>query len=156
MLSCVLRADDNVILNPCFQFRVLPFGLCNATATFQRLMNDIFRQRLNRFVLVYLDDVLVYSCNPHEHIKHLRTVLLILRHNRLYIKLSKCEFALTAIKFLGHVITDKGITMDPDKIKAITDWPVPSGTPAHLLVRLASALHVALGSKARQLLIQEC
>ena len=108
-----------------FQFRVLPFGLCNAPATFQRLMNDIFRQHLNRFVLVYLDDVLVFSRHPDEHIKHLRTVLQILRQNQLYIKLSKCEFALPAIKFLGHVITDKGITMDPDKIKAITDWPVP-------------------------------
>jgi hypothetical protein len=126
-----------------FQFKVLPFGLCDAPATFQRLMNDIFRQHLNRFVLVYLDDVLVFFPDITQHMHHLRIVLSILRQHKSYNKLSKCDFALTAIKFLGHVITDKGTTMDPDKVKAILDWPPPSGTPAQCKTQLKGFLGLA-------------
>lgn len=126
-----------------FQYRVMPFGLCNAPATFQRLMNDIFRPYLNDFVLVYLDDVLIYSKDAHQHMKHLRIVLSLLRENQLFIKRSKCEFGLNAIKFLGCVVTDRGITIDPEKTKAITEWPVPSGTPAQCRTQLRAFLGLA-------------
>ena len=126
-----------------YQFRVLPFGLCNAPATFQRLMNDVFRRHINRFVLVYLDDVLVYSRNPEEHLAHLRAVLTLLRQHKLFIKRSKCTFAMTSINFLGHVISDKGITMDPSKTKAILEWPDPTGTPAQCKTQLKGFLGLA-------------
>eukprot|EP00983_Pelagomonas_calceolata_P039705 1137302-Pelagomonas_calceolata.AAC.2 len=126
-----------------FQYRVTPFGLRNAPATFQRLMNDIFRKYINRFVLVYLHDLLIYSHSAQEHLQHLCTVLSLLRQNQLYIKGSKCEFGVNFIKFLGCVVTDKGIAMDPDKIKAILEWPVPTGTPAQCKAQMRGFLGIA-------------
>ena len=108
-----------------YEFTVLPFGLCNAPATFQRLMNDVFRPHLDDFVLVYLDDVLIYSKTPEEHLRHLRQVFDLLRLHRLHGKLSKCEFGVHTITFLGHVLSADGIHPDPSKVSAIKDWPTP-------------------------------
>lgn len=111
-----------------YEFRVLPFGLTNAPATFMRLMNDIFRPLLDKCVLVFLDDILVYSRNAKEHVCHLREVLRLLREHKLYAKLSKCAFFQSSTDFLGHVISAEGIKVDPRKIKAIKNWTVPQCT----------------------------
>lgn len=106
-----------------FEFVVLPFGLCNAPATFMRLMNDIFRDELDRCVIIYLDDICIFSPSVEQHLRDIRTVLEKLRQHRLYAKLSKCEFLKEEILFLGHRISAAGLRMDPDKIKAIIEWP---------------------------------
>ncbi|KAJ9523575.1 hypothetical protein QJQ45_007252 [Haematococcus lacustris] len=108
-----------------YQFKVLSFGLCNAPATFQRVMNDAFAPVLNQCALVYLDDILVMSKSVDEHLKHLRKVFDLLRLNKLYAKQSKCEFMRTTLKFLGHVIFAGAIAVDPEKIKSISSWHVP-------------------------------
>ena len=106
-----------------FEFVVLPFGLCNAPATFMRLMNDVFRDELDRCALIYLDDILVFSPSIEQHLRDLRIILEKLRQHRLYAKLSKCEFLKKEIRFLGHLISADGLKMDPDKVKAILEWP---------------------------------
>lgn len=108
-----------------YEFLVLPFGLTNAPATFMTLMNDIFRPILDKFVIVYLDDILVYSTSVVEHEQHLRRVLETLRENKLYAKLSKCEFFQTRVNFLGHVVSDRGVATDPEKTVSIRNWPQP-------------------------------
>jgi hypothetical protein len=108
-----------------FEFMVLPFGLTNAPATFMHLMQSIFFPYLDKFVIVFLDDILVFSKTREEHDQHLRQVLEVLRQNKLYAKLSKCEFYQTTISFLGHKITQDGIHMEPDKVAAVKDWPIP-------------------------------
>eukprot|EP00253_Pinus_taeda_P028842 PITA_28842 len=108
-----------------YEFVVLPFGLTNAPATFMCLMNSIFHQYLDRFVLIFIDDILVYSRTVEEHQEHLRKVLQTLREHQLYAKFSKCDFFKEEIQYLGHVISKEGIVVDPEKIKAIMDWPVP-------------------------------
>ncbi|KAJ9504784.1 hypothetical protein QJQ45_007336 [Haematococcus lacustris] len=109
-----------------FQFKVLSFGLTNAPATFQRVMNDAFAPVLGKCALVYLDDILVMSRSLPEHLQHLRLVFDLLRKNKLYAKMSKCEFMQLTLRFLGHVISAGAIFVDPDKVRAIVDWPVPS------------------------------
>lgn len=109
-----------------YEFQVLPFGLTNAPATFMRLMNDVFRPLLDKCVLVYLDDILIYSKTPEEHAQHLRQVLELLRQNKLFAKLSKCAFYLPEVDFLGHVVGAEGIKTDPRKITAITEWKSPT------------------------------
>jgi hypothetical protein len=104
------------------------------------MMNDVFRPYINRFVLVYLNDVLVYSNNSQEH---LRAALTLSRSHKLFIKRSKCAFALKSINFLGHVISDKGISMDPSKIQAVLEWPEPSGTAAQCKTQLKGFLGLA-------------
>ncbi|WOH15373.1 hypothetical protein DCAR_0934911 [Daucus carota subsp. sativus] len=108
-----------------FEFLVMPFGLTNAPAVFMALMNKVFQPFLDKFVIVFIDDILVYSKSKSEHEEHLRTALQILRENQLYAKLSKCEFWLDHVVFLGHVISSKGIEVDPKKIEAIWNWEVP-------------------------------
>ncbi|KAJ9532097.1 hypothetical protein QJQ45_003814 [Haematococcus lacustris] len=105
-----------------YQFKVLSFGLTNAPATFQAVMNDIFREH-NKFVVVYLDDILVFSKDKTEHAKHLEVVFKLLLQNQLYAKLKKCEFERAELKFLGHLVGVKGIRPDPAKIQSIVDWP---------------------------------
>jgi hypothetical protein len=112
-----------------YEFLVMPFGVTNAPAVFMDLMNRIFLPYLDKFVVVFLDDILVYSRNREEHAEHLRTVLQVLRENQLYRKLSKCEFWLDRVAFLGHVITGEGISVDPEKISAVKEWPVPKSVP---------------------------
>ncbi|CAI7927016.1 unnamed protein product, partial [Closterium sp. NIES-54] len=108
-----------------FEFRVLPFGLTNAPATFMGLMNNIFQPFLDRFVIVFLDGILIFSKSLEEHAQHLRIVLDTLRQHRLYAKLSKCTFDRSSIGFLGHVISSQGIAMDPAKVQCLADWPAP-------------------------------
>ncbi|KAJ9525353.1 hypothetical protein QJQ45_003238 [Haematococcus lacustris] len=109
-----------------FEFTVLPFGLCNAPATFQRLMNDVLHDLLDDCVLVYLDDILIFSRTPQEHLAHLRRVLDLLRKHKLYAKLSKCEFGMDQTSFLGHIVSASGIACDPAKVAAVQSWPIPT------------------------------
>eukprot|EP00253_Pinus_taeda_P013560 PITA_13560 len=108
-----------------YEFVVLPFGLTNAPATFMCLMNGIFHPYLDQFMLIFIDDILIYSRTIEEHHEHLRIVLQTLREHQLYAKFSKCDFFKEEIQYLGHVITKDGIAVDPEKIKAIMEWPVP-------------------------------
>ena len=108
-----------------YQFRVLAFGLTNAPATFQNVMSDVFRQHLGKFVLVYLDDILIFSKSPEEHAEHLKVVLDLLRKHEFYAKMSKCEFNKPELQFLGHIVGRDVIKMDPQKTAVIDQWPVP-------------------------------
>ena len=108
-----------------FEYLVMPFGLTNAPATFQTLMNTILSDILRKFALVFFDDILIYSTTLSDHITHLRTVLEILRHHKLYAKLSKCTFGQPEIEYLGHVINQAGVATDPSKIAIIQQWPTP-------------------------------
>jgi hypothetical protein len=109
-----------------YEFLVLPFGLCNAPATFMYLMNELFKKHLDNFVIVYIDDILIYSKTKEEHAEHVRKVLDILRENKLYAKKEKCEMFCTNVSFLGHRVGADGIGMEKDKIDAILNWPAPT------------------------------
>jgi hypothetical protein len=109
-----------------FEFLVMPFGLANAPATFQRFMNELFRDKIGNYVLVYLDDVVIYSDSITEHWDHVRQVLQILADNNLYCAKEKCHFGQRSISYLGYVITCEGISMDPKKVAAVKDWPTPT------------------------------
>ncbi|XP_057247395.1 uncharacterized protein LOC130589818 [Beta vulgaris subsp. vulgaris] len=102
-----------------YEFVVMPFGLTNAPAAFMDLMQRYFKPYLDQFVVVFIDDILVYSKSPFEHEEHLRIVLGILRREKLYAKFSKCEFWLEQVMFLDHVVSKRGISVDPEKIKEI-------------------------------------
>ncbi|KAL0534148.1 hypothetical protein IC582_028432 [Cucumis melo] len=104
----------------------MSFGLTNAPAVFLDLMNRVFREFLDTFVIVFIDDILIYSKTEAEHEEHLRMVLQTLRDNKLYAKFSKCEFWLKQVSFLGHVVSKAGVSVDPAKIEAVTSWPRPS------------------------------
>jgi hypothetical protein len=108
-----------------FEFAVLPLELMNAPATFMHLMQQVFRPCLDEFVIVFLDDILVYSRSEDDHVKHVRQVLQKLREHKLYGKLPKCEFMKDRVEFLGHVITRDGVQMDENKVNAVVDWPSP-------------------------------
>ena len=109
-----------------YEFKVLPFGLTNAPATFMSFMNEVLRPYLDQFVVVFLDDILIYSKNQDEHMEHLRLVLEKLREHHLFAKQSKCAFLLEEVEFLGHVVSSQGIKMDAAKVKAVADWPQPA------------------------------
>nr|GFC97631.1 putative reverse transcriptase domain-containing protein [Tanacetum cinerariifolium] len=109
-----------------YEFLVMPFGLTNDHAVFMDLMNRIFHEYLDKFVIVFINDILVYSKSEEEHEQHLRIVLEILRQKKLYAKFSKCEFWLQQVTFLGHVVSADGINMDPSKVEAITKCPRPT------------------------------
>lgn len=113
-----------------FEYRVLPFGLVNAPAVFQALVNDVLRDMLNLFVFVYLDDILIFSPNLQVHVQHVRQVLQRLLENRLFLKAQKCSFHALSVTFLGSVISAQGISMDPIKVRAVTDWPQPESRVA--------------------------
>ena len=99
-----------------FEFLVMPFGLTNAPAAFMDLMNRVFKQYIDKFVIVFIDDILIYSQNREEHAKHLQIDLQTLREKKLYAKFSKCEFWLMEVSFFCHVISAEGIKVDPKKI----------------------------------------
>ncbi|GAU45290.1 hypothetical protein TSUD_327480 [Trifolium subterraneum] len=109
-----------------YEYTVMPFGVTNAPGVFMEYMNRIFHSFLDKFVVVFIDDILVYSKSEEEHKEHLRIVLQVLKEKKLYAKLSKCEFWLEEVSFLGHVISSGGIAVDPAKVDAVTKW----GTPA--------------------------
>ncbi|GMI67673.1 hypothetical protein HRI_000436600 [Hibiscus trionum] len=108
-----------------YEFLVMPFGLTNAPAAFMDLMNRVFKPYLDKFVVVFIDDILVYSRNKEEHADHLRIVLQTLRNHQLFAKFTKCEFWLSEVSFLGHIISAEGIKVDSKKIQAILDWRPP-------------------------------
>ena len=104
-----------------YEFLVMPFGLTNAPAAFMDLMNRVFGPYLDKFVIVFIDDILVYSSSKEEHAEHLGIVLQTLREHQLYVKFSKCQFWLDQVAFLGHVVSAEGISVDPHKVEAIVD-----------------------------------
>ncbi|KAL0412554.1 UNVERIFIED_CONTAM: Retrovirus-related Pol polyprotein from transposon.6 [Sesamum radiatum] len=108
-----------------YEFVVMPFGLTNAPAAFMDMMHRIFQPYLDQFVLVFIDDILVYSKSEEDHENHLRTVLQVLRENKLFAKFSKCEFWIREVTFLGHVISSDGLAVDPSKVEAIVEWKRP-------------------------------
>ena len=103
----------------------MPFGVTNAPAVFMDLMNRIFQPYLDLFVIVFIDDILIYSRSEEEHMQHLRVVLQTLRDRRLFAKFSKCEFWLDRIVFLGHVVSGDGVCVDPAKIDTVANWERP-------------------------------
>ena len=109
-----------------YEFLVMPFGVTNAPAVFMDLMNRVFRDFLDQFVIVFIDDILIYSRTEEQHAEHLRLVLETLKQHQLFAKFSKCQFWLTSIAFLGHVVSGSGISVDPQKIQAVVDWPRPT------------------------------
>uniref|UniRef100_A0A453IXZ7 Reverse transcriptase domain-containing protein n=1 Tax=Aegilops tauschii subsp. strangulata TaxID=200361 RepID=A0A453IXZ7_AEGTS len=109
-----------------FQFRVMPFGLTNAPVTFQCLMNAIFGKHVRKFVIIFLDDILVFSGTLEEHVEHLWQVFELLRQHELFVKASKCSFAQDSIEYLGHIISKEGVATDADKTQAMLQWPIPT------------------------------
>lgn len=108
-----------------YEFCVMPFGLSNAPETFQSLMNDVSKQHLRKFILVFFDDILIYSRSWTSHLEHVKVALSLLRDHTLFSKMSKCVFAATRIDYLGHVISAKGVAADPKKVEVILAWPRP-------------------------------
>ncbi len=109
-----------------YEYKVMPYGLSNSPSIFQSFMNEVFREFLHHFVIVYIDDILIYSRNLAEHRHHVTQVLQRLRQHHLYLKMEKCEFHRSTVQFLGYVIGQNGIRMDQGKVTAIREWPLPS------------------------------
>ncbi|SOV06846.1 uncharacterized protein UDID_17938 [Ustilago sp. UG-2017a] len=109
-----------------YEYLVMPFGLANAPTHFQSFINDIFRDIIGVYVVVYLDDFLIFSDTEESHVKHVTEVLTRLRSNRLFAKLSKCEFHTRTVEFLGYIIKPTGIEMDPEKVRTVKEWPMPA------------------------------
>lgn len=125
-----------------FEYLVVPFGLTNAPPTFMRAMHNIFHELLDKSVILYLDDILVFSKTHEEHIIHLRQVFQKFRDNQLYAKLSKCEFMLKEISFLGHVLSKGTVAMDPAEIEAVRNWKKPqSPSDVRSFIGLAGYYH---------------
>lgn len=109
-----------------YEYLVMPFGLSNAPGTFQALMNEIFSNYLRKFILVFFDDILIYSTDIQSHCKHLNIALQLLRDHKLYAKRSKCVFGMPQVEYLGHIIKGNGVSTDPAKFSAVSDWTVPA------------------------------
>jgi hypothetical protein len=105
---------------------VIPFQICNALATFMRVMNDVLSPFLDDCVIVYLDDILIFSKSREEHVRHVNKVLYLLKKENLFLKMSKCEFGKTSLVYLGHIIGGGELKIDPSKVKFILDWPKPN------------------------------
>ncbi|GJR74125.1 putative nucleotidyltransferase, ribonuclease H [Tanacetum coccineum] len=133
-----LRVRDADILKTAFrtrykhyEFQVMPFGLTNAPAVFMDLMNRVCKPYLDKFVIVFIDDILIYSRNKEEHANHLRIILELLKKEKLYAKFSKCDFWIHIVQFLGHLIDSQGLHVDPAKIEAVKNWTSPT-TPTEI------------------------
>ncbi|KAI2666704.1 Transposon Tf2-6 polyprotein [Labeo rohita] len=109
-----------------YEYQVMPYGLANAPAVFQSFINEILKEFMNKFVIAYIDDILIYSKTETEHTAHVRTVLSRLLENQLYVKAEKCEFHVRHTSFLGYQVSHQGVKMDPSKVQAVTDWPQPT------------------------------
>ena len=114
-----------------YEWLVMSFGLTNAPAIFMYLMNRVFSPYLDKFIIVFIDDILIYSKNEEDHVKHLEMTLNLLRLHQLYEKFEKCDFWQHEVKFLGHVVSRSGIAMDPTKIEAVLNWKAPT-TPTEV------------------------
>ncbi|KAL0199933.1 hypothetical protein M9458_003120, partial [Cirrhinus mrigala] len=113
-----------------FEYQVMPFGLSNAPVVFQAFVNDVLRDMVDQFIYVYLDDILIFSSSLQEHVQHVRQVLQRLLENGLFVKAKKCIFHAQSVLFLGYIISSEGVRMDPDKVKAVVDWPTPDSRKA--------------------------
>ncbi|GJW69961.1 putative reverse transcriptase domain-containing protein [Tanacetum coccineum] len=143
-----LRVRDEDILKMTFrtryghyEFQVMPFGLTNVPAVFMDLMNRVCKPYLDKFVIVFIDDILIYSKSKEEHAEHLKLILELLKKEELYAKFLKCDFWLSRVQFLGHVIDSEGIHMDPSKIESIKDWASPK-TPTEICQFLEAAFQL--------------
>ncbi|GJV39773.1 putative reverse transcriptase domain-containing protein [Tanacetum coccineum] len=134
-----------------YEFQVMPFGLTKAPAVFMDLMNHVCKPYLDKFIIVFIDDILIYSRNEEEHANHLRIILELLRKEKLYAKFSKCDFWIRMVQFLGHLINSQGLHVDPAKIKAVKNWASPT-TPtedrdSHFTSRFWQSLQSTLGTQ---------
>ncbi len=109
-----------------YEYLVMPFGLANSPSVFQSFINDVFRDMLNRWIIVYIDDTLIYSKSLEDHVKHIRAVLRRLIDHQLYAKAEKCEFHQESVSFLGYVISSGGVAMDDKKVRNVVNWPQPA------------------------------
>ena len=130
---CPSKIRECEFLGDLIEFLVMPFGLINASTTFMDLMNRVFRPYVDQFVIVFLNDILVYSKDLKNHNTHLRVVLETLRKEQLYAKLSKCEFWLNEVSFLRHIVLKEGIRVDPKKIEVVVEWKPPRNVQKYVV-----------------------
>nr|GEU62407.1 putative reverse transcriptase domain-containing protein [Tanacetum cinerariifolium] len=114
-----------------YEFQVMTFGLTNAPAVFMDLMNHVCKPYMDKLVILFIDDILIYFCNKKEHANHLRIILELLRNDKLYAKFSKCDFWISVVQFLGYIIDNQGLHVDPANIKAVKNWASPT-TPTKI------------------------
>jgi hypothetical protein len=125
-LECDIPTTVFVSRYGLYEYTVMSFGLINAPAYFMYLMNKVFMEYLDKFVMVFIDDILVYSRSEEEHEEHIRLALQKLREHKSYAKLSTCEFWMKQVAFLGHVISKGGISVDPSKVQDVLSWNAPT------------------------------